>query len=106
MKTTLFLPAALPCLAVPFVGCGGGSPREDSSSGPARSAITGPLPEKGDLLFVLRGQGSVGGGETSGGAAPGQRRRTRGENVIGDPQADARLKGGHNRIEVKADAVE
>ena len=106
LKFIAYLVSALLCLGIPLAGCSsqGGA----SEGGPPRSAISGPLPAKGDLLFVMRGPSTV----TEG---PATRREERRRGQDGqpeasvdkrDPEADARLRGVHDRIEVTADAVE
>jgi hypothetical protein len=101
LKLIAYLLPALICAGFALAGCGdsqGGSPE----SGPPRSVISGPLPAKGDLLFVLRGATTVTEGK---GPKPGAR-PTKETVAKRDPQPDARLAGVHDRIEVKADAVE
>ena len=91
------------CLALALVGCSSGSQGDGADRGPPRSAISGPLPAKGDLLFVMRGPATV--KKAKGGPTP----RTRPAQTTGqerDPQADARRAGVHDRIEVKAETVE
>ena len=100
--------SAAACIALAAVGCGGEPQDGASDGGPPRSAITGPLPDKGDLLFVMRGQSTV-----EDGRGPRREERRRGQEGQPqasadkrDPGADARLRGDHDRIQVKADAVE
>ena len=91
------------CLAGALTGCGGGSQPEDNTAGPPRSAISGPLPDKGNLLFVMRGSANVIEDERRPRADTRAAKRTVAKR---DPKADARLAGLHDRIELKADAVE
>src|SRR5918997_4312638 len=84
------------CVLAVFGGCADSPQDEASGGGPPRSAISGPLPDKGDLLFLMRGESSV----TEDKRRPRAAARSPTTVAKRDPEADARLRGVHDRIEV------
>ena len=95
--------SAAACIALAVVGCGGESQGGASGGGPPRSAISGPLPAEGDLLFVMRGPATV----TKAKARPmPEGRRTEGVTDKRDPQVSAREAAVRDRVEVRAETVE